>query len=418
MARDLLRNVSESHLLHISKLACVVCAGIVVFCGEPARAQETEPAPASPNGSDRSRLFSVGSKVGKLFTQPLHPVVKGVASGGAIGGGIGFDYPAKGPWTRSAIALITPKRYWMGQFEGGYFSNRAEVVGYTRVRDMTRLNFFGPGPESDAANWTTFGMRDPVVGARASANIGALKIGGRVEEIWPAIQPGRNPSRPSIEQKFADANAPGLTIPSRFGRYQAFVQVTAPAAEGWALNQGGQYRITYDVFDDLRVNRFDFHRVELEGRHTLAGFLPFQTLTLHGWVSSSQARTGHQVPFFLQHTLGGTSNLRSVDEALLGGDGTTATLRGFPHFRFRDNNVLLLQAEYRFGVWGPIDASVFVDAGKAVSRRADLNLSNLKRDYGFSVSVMRGPSTVGRVDVGFGGGEGTRVFFTLGSLVP
>jgi hypothetical protein len=124
------------------------------------------------------------------------------------------------------------------------------------------------------------------------------------------------------------------------------------------------------------------------------------------------------VPFFLQQTLGGRSNLRSVDEGLVGTDGSPATLRGFANLRFRDNHLLLLQAEYRWDVWRLLDATVFVDAGKAVPRPSDLNFSKLKTDYGFSLSVMRGAGTVARIDVGFGGGEGKHVFLDLGGFVP
>jgi hypothetical protein len=79
--------------------------------------------------------------------------------------------------------------------------------------------------------------------------------------------------------------------------------------------------------------------------------------------------------------------------------------------------LLLLQAEYRFGVWGPLDATVFVDAGKAVSRAAELNLSSLHKDYGFSLNFMRGKAATARVDVGFGGGEGTHIFFDFGGAL-
>jgi hypothetical protein len=66
-------------------------------------------------------------------------------------------------------------------------------------------------------------------------------------------------------------------------------------------------------------------------------------------------------------------------------------------------------------VWGPFDATVFVDAGKVTSRAADLfNGRNLRRNYGFSGSVMRGGSSVARMDVGFGGGEGVRLFVSFG----
>ena len=101
--------------------------------------------------------------------------------------------------------------------------------------------------------------------------------------------------------------------------------------------------------------------------------------------------------------------VRSVGEDLIGSDGSRATLRGFDNYRFRDLNLMLLQAEYRVPAWGPIDASVFVDAGKVAVRRADLNFTGLERDYGFAVSLMRGPNTVARTEFGFGGGEGMHV---------
>ena len=67
-------------------------------------------------------------------------------------------------------------------------------------------------------------------------------------------------------------------------------------------------------------------------------------------------------------------------------------------------------------MWGPIDATAFVDAGKVTTRRSDLNFSNLKYSYGFSVSAMTGDATALRMDVGFGGGEGAHVFFTIGPI--
>jgi len=239
-----------------------------------------------------------------------------------------------------------------------------------------------------------------------------------VEEIWPRVDGGRHPVRPSIETRFGEFDAPGLREQPRFGRYQTFVQVTAPAADGWGLNQGGAYRITYDIFDDQQLDRFDFHRIQLEGRHRFAGFRPYHTLTFRGWLSSAEPGPGQQVPFYLQHTIGGTSNIRSLHEAPLGGDGTAATLRAFANHRFRDNHLVLLQSEYRWNVWGPLDATVFVESGKAVGSRSELDLTGLATDYGFSFNLVRPTGPVARVDFGFGGGEGARLFVSFGGLLP
>jgi hypothetical protein len=358
------------------------------------------------------------AKFGKVFTRPLHPVVETIAPGGWIGAGISYDHPSEGPWKFEAKTLATPRRYWLAQVDAEYVGERVEAAAYGRARDMTRLNFFGLGPDTSRDDRTTFTLSDRVTGVFGAVRVvPAVSIGGRVEEIWPQVDRGRDPLFPSLAERFSDIQAPGLITQPRFTRYQTTLTVVAPASSGVATNQGGVYRIGYDIYDDQELNRFDFHRLELEGRHQFTVWRPYHTLTVHGWLSSAEPAEGSQVPFYFQHTLGGTSTLRSLHDALVGGDGTAATLRAYTNLRFRDNQLLLLQAEYRIPVWGPIDASVFYDTGKAVPRRSDLGLSGLKHDYGFSVSLMKARSTVARMDVAFGE-EGPRFFVNVGGLLP
>ena len=75
--------------------------------------------------------------------------------------------------------------------------------------------------------------------------------------------------------------------------------------------------------------------------------------------------------------------------------------------------MLLLQAEYRLKVYGPLDATLFVDVGKAAAARRDLDITRLKRDYGLSLSVMTNDATALRLDVGGGGGEGVHLSFSF-----
>jgi hypothetical protein len=111
------------------------------------------------------------------------------------------------------------------------------------------------------------------------------------------------------------------------------------------------------------------------------------------------------------------NNLQGFRESLIGGDENIATLRGFRDFRFRDQDLLLLQAEFRHKVWGPVDLTVFVDAGKVAPQASDLTLSHLRHDVGVSLSLMRGNATVVRLDFGFAGGEGTHMFLTPGRVI-
>lgn len=354
-----------------------------------------------------------------VFEKPLHPTVRGVAPGGGIGAGIEYTAPIRGPWHATGDAAVTMREYWSAEVGAGYRGKRAGVHTYARLRDMTRLSFFGLGDAGDLGNHTDFRLEDRVVGALGLVRVASwITLGGRVEGSWPDLSRGRSAELPSIEELFFEATAPGLTAQPNHLRYQASLDIRIPAALGNALYQGAKYRIAYAIFSDQELDRFSFRRLDLEAQQQFAIY-GSRRLTLHGWVSLTDTDAGQEVPFYLQHTLGGRWNLRSVHDDLIGSDGTDATLRGFRTFRFRDRNLLLLQAEYRIPLWGPVDATVFADAGKVASRRGDLDLRDLEHNVGFSLSLMRGPATAARVDVGLGGEEGFQLFVTIRrGLVP
>jgi hypothetical protein len=377
-----------------------------------AQAQEQEPkAGREPAGTEFAK------KVESVFTQPLHPIVEGVAAGGGAGAGIGYDFPQWRSWTTSAEAVLTIYGFWSTAITATRETAGSRLVGYGRVRDMGALSFFGPGPTSAAADRTLFSLRDSSVGLVGSFRLlPSVWAGARVEQLWPDVSGAASSSWPGTDDRFGESQAPGIRDQPRFGRYHLFVDLTSDAQRPGMPYQGGESRVGYSVYHDQQFDRYSFRRLELETKHRFSVLGPHRILTLHGWVSTTDTRGGHDVPFFLQHTLGGKGNIRSVDESILGTDGTDATLRGFQTYRFRDRHLLLLQAEYRWPIWGPVDATVFFDTGKVTSRRGDLNLSGLERSYGFSVGAVRGAHTVMRMDVGFGGGEGTHVFFTIGRV--
>ena len=283
---------------------------------------------------------------------------------------------------------------------------------------MTRLPYYGPGTSSNLFDRTSFHLRDDVIGFNGKVRVTPwLALGGRVESLSPDVRESALSSRASSNDS-SEAQAPGLTSqPDHIGRFQGSVDIQLPAGAEGAFYQGTRIsRVTYAFYDDMDLDQFTFQRVDVEAQQVFAGFGAHHRLTLSGWASTSMIDAGQDVPFYLQRTLGGKSEIRSVHEDRLGSDGTEATLRGYRDLRFRDRNLLLLQAEYRVPLWGPIDATLFADAGKVASVRSDLDLTDLRRDVGFSLSIMKGWATWARVDVGFGSGEGTRVFFTLGDL--
>src|SRR4030095_4650259 len=88
----------------------------------------------------------------------------------------------------------------------------------------------------------------------------------------------------------------------------------------------------------------------------------YRTIALHARANFTDARSGQEVPFYFQPTLGGAQ-----------------ALRGFREFRFQDRNSLLLTGEYRWEAWWALDGAVFVDAGTVAAERRGLSLPNLHR---------------------------------------
>lgn len=379
-----------------------------------------EPAaelPVTPNTKLYAKIERTIIRIQSVFERPLYPVISGVGPGGGWGAGVGYNAPGRGPWDFNAKAVYTLKNYWVAEAVAGYKDRRSQFEVFGRGREMGRLDYYGLGPASNLFDRTSYKFRDPVVGALGKFRLTPwLALGGRVEEMWPYASSGDR--APSVASRFFPTFAPGLFSPHRYGRYQGSADIRLPAAAGDAFYQGTKSRVTYAIYDHQNDEQFNFRRLDLEAQQTLAGLAAHHRLTLSGWASTSMTDAGQVVPFSLMPTLGGKSAIRSVHEDRLGSDGTDATLRGYRNLRFRDRNLLLLQAEYRVPLWGPIDATVFADAGKVAPTRSDLDLNDLRKDVGFSLSIMKGWSTWARVDVGFGSGEGPRVFFTLGELTP
>jgi outer membrane protein assembly factor BamA len=100
----------------------------------------------------------------------------------------------------------------------------------------------------------------------------------------------------------------------------------------------------------------------------------------------------NEIPFYMMSTLGGQQ-----------------TLRGFSDARFRDQNFLLLNSEYRWEAFSQMDAVVFADAGKVFPLTNQIGLDNLESSYGLGLhfKTTRGPLFY--VEFGFSN-ENQRIF--------
>jgi len=81
--------------------------------------------------------------------------------------------------------------------------------------------------------------------------------------------------------------------------------------------------------------------------------------------------------------------------------GGAEDLRGYRPYRFRGDNLLAMNAEYRWEIFSGLDMAVFADAGKVYQRKSDFLLDDLESDAGFGFRFNARDKTFLRLDVGF-----------------
>jgi hypothetical protein len=384
-------------------------------------AQNAQTSTVEPEVLGDLPIPSWGHAIIDSFSKPVHPVIGGVASGGGVGFGVGYDSPKDRRWYQEAEAMVTVRRYWSVEGEVGRrsLSKRSSIAAFGIVRDMGRLDYYGIGPSSVFEDRTSFGLRETTIGGRGWYQAApAVRLGGSAALYVPDLSRGRNSAVPFIDEVFDVSTVPGYTAEPTFGKYRGVVELMYPVlTDPDTIDESAQYRGAYqfalEAVRDHDSGRHDFQRREFEVQQRIPGFMSGQRLTLHGFVASTNA--GADVPFYMLYTLGGSGGLKSFRPDMLGTDGTRATLRGFRNFRFRDRNLVLMQAEYRIPLHRYVQSTVFVDAGNVASRTSEL-FDNVRKSVGFSLGYVRRGRNLGRMDVGFGGGEGVRVFWSVGAF--
>lgn len=380
--------------------------GFAIFLG---------PCVASAQTQDDLPIPPAAKAVLDSFNRPLHPILGSVAPGGGLAVGIGYDTPRSQDWFHNAGARITLSGYWALDAETGRQTQKSHLGVFGSMREMTDLDFFGVGPDSTREARSTYRLRESSFGTRGWVHLRPdVRVGGIAQIYSPAL--GSGSDRPfSIENMFAPAEVPGFAADPLFTRYRGYVEVTHPTLADPAhpdatyRRDQAKYQLAVESVRDHDGGRFSFHRVEVEAREQFAGVKPGQRLTLHALLGATNQSA--VVPYYLQYTLGGNS-LSAFRPDTIGSDGTKATLRSFENYRFRDRDLLVMQAEYRIPLRKAVDATVFYDAGQVAGRIPDL-FKHIKQGAGFSVSYMHAGAALIRLDVGHGGGEGLHMFWSF-----
>jgi hypothetical protein len=366
-----------------------------------------------------------------LFGQDVHAVIGNIVPGSGITGGIGYthQFPAdstKPPWTKTKIldlgAKVSTTRYW--EVSSNLFFNFADdrkkakpdrrLNVYAIVRDLPRLDYYGLGPESRKQDRAVYNYLEAVFGVDGKLPINKqVDLGAAIEGILPHITPIADLSVRSVERAFSQASAPGINSQPPTLHVALFAGLHGKGEpESWNT----QARFSYHFYQDLRDSTYSFRRFDADLLH---GFLlgkkasntnpdPREKteLRFRGLLSLTDVSSGHTVPFYLMRTLGG-SDLRGIE-----------TLRGFADYRFRDKDMVLVQAEFVKPIYGPINVFVFNDTGKVAPSIKDFKVGRLRDTFGIGLAIV--PSQLHaylfRFYVAFGSGEGFRAVPVAGDV--
>jgi hypothetical protein len=237
------------------------------------------------------------------------------------------------------------------------------------------------------ANWTDapaladYGIGNLAGAERSDTPYRATTIGASVR-----LQPARIFAVGGGLDSLATNGGPALDPAS--ARSRAFVEVDTRTAPAYT-RRGGLYRVELADYRETGNGPYSFQRVDAEVNQFVPLVRENWVMALRALASTTSTPDGHSVPFYLMPDLGGSRSLR-----------------GYPTWRFRDRNRMLLTAEYRWTAGPFLDMALFADAGKVAGRARDLTLRDLHKSYGLGVSVHAPKATLLRVEIARGS-EGT-----------
>jgi hypothetical protein len=360
--------------------------------------------PPEVGGLERALLTLESGRLFERILNPpegFYPKIGNITAGGGFALGPAYRKPLFDDTAAfNALAIASFKQYWLidsrlewpGLARGRVF---ADVHG--RMFEYPQEDFFGLGPESNRQDDVIYGFRSSEIGVSGGVRpVPWFAVGGRIDHLTPAVGSG-NAGRP-ITDVFSPSTVPGLDVQPDFLRYEVSADVNLREPRG-NPRRGGQYKIVLQQFDDRDLGRYTFRRVDVDLQQYVSLLRDRRVLALRAFASSSDADAGQAVPFYYQRTLGGPDDLR-----------------GFRQFRFRDRNLLLLQAEYRWEIFTAVDGAIFYDAGRVAPRFGDLSLGDLESDYGIGFRFGTRNGVFLRVEGAFGSSGGKHFILRYGHV--
>jgi hypothetical protein len=332
----------------------------------------------------------------------FHPLLGGLETGSGFGFGTEFrpNITKDGRVEMSGRvqgSLKGYQRYELGIGAPHLAGDRFFISLNARHSVSPQQDFFGIGEDSRESDRTNY--RYDATDTKATAGFRPatwLEIGTAAGALQANTERGTDPHFPSVEQLFDDAAVPGLGRQIRYGYSDVFIKADN-RDEPNNPRAGRKLELNWRAYRD-GGRGYSFNRIDAEVQQYFPFFNNRRVIALRGRTAFSDTSNDNTVPFFLQPSLGGSEDLR-----------------GFREFRFRDRNLMVMNAEYRWEAFSGLDVALFGDAGKVFRSSREFNFNDLKTSYGFGFRFNTAKSVFWRIDTAFSN-EGPRVFLKFGHV--
>ena len=331
----------------------------------------------------------------------LHLRFGGAPSGGGLSIGPEYLRPdlAKGQVSFRASAVGTKKLWYLIETELRFphlARQYLNVVVRGHRLDANSMDYYGPGPGSLKAGHTNYRREENAVGVSLvlKPTRRYLSVGLAAAYMWLNVGPGQLSRLYSSEKLYLPSLAPGIDRQTNYLRLGPFLEVDS-RDKPKDPHGGTHLLVRFSQYSDRKHGEYSFRQIDSSIEQYLPFFNKKRVIALRARSVLSYPGAGSAVPFYMQPTLGGPSDLR-----------------GYRRNRFYDNNSLLINAEYRWEIFTPVDAAVFGDAGKVFHGDGDFNLKKLESDVGFGLRFKSRRAVVFRIDTAFSH-EGRGLWFTF-----
>lgn len=335
-----------------------------------------------------------------LFLRYAYPD-RPTGAGPAIGGGFRHDLFGE----RARVVLeggISVKKYQLGRVD--FFLPRlagglVELGAHAAYHHHPQEDFYGLGPSSRLEDRATFRYRATDYQGRLLVRPRPwLEFGGRAGVLNPSIGPGRDTRLPQVADRF------GLTPPFGIGAQPAYGYAELSGTvdrrdQDGNPRAGGYYRVALRRYAARGGSDPGFRVLDADLQQFFPIFDKKRVIALRGRVISTVGSDDGDVPFYFQPTLGGSDSLRSYGE-----------------YRFRDRNIIFLNAEYRWEAFSGLDMALFSDWGKVATQHGNVDFGSLKRAYGIGFRFNTYKTVFLRFDIAAGGGEGMRYILKFSNV--